>query len=289
MTLKAKDVAKKIHSLASLPDVCVKINQLADDPKASTNDIKKIIETDVALSAKLLQIANSAFFGRSMRVDDLNRAIMLIGTQGLRDLVWAMSSIDTFTNLNNKNVDMRKFWEHALYTGIAARILSKKCHVINQDRLFLCGLLHDIGHLALYQVMPEEMEVSFMRAKENNERLIVAEKNVLGFTHASVSYGLLKMWKLPDSICQSVAYHHQPGKCEAYRLDASIVHIADNIAKMAGKSGNYVDNQMRIDPNAWKITGLSDKIIESVIQICDEQYKDAVSVYFPSMGIAPAA
>jgi len=289
MSLKAKDVALKINSLASLPDVCVKINQLADDPNASTNDIKNVIKTDAALSAKLLQIANSAFFGHTMRVDDLNRAIMLIGTQGLRDLVWAMSSISTFSNLNKKNVDMRKFWEHALYTGIAARILSKKCHIINQDRLFLCGLLHDIGHLALYQVMPEEMEVAFIRAKENDERLIVAEKNVLGFTHPAVSYGLLKMWKLPDSICQSVAYHHQPGKCEAYRLEASIVHIADNISKMAGKSSNYVENQIRIDPNAWKITGLTDKILDSVIQICNEQYKDAISVYLPGMGVAPAA
>ena len=289
MTLKAKDVALKIKSLASLPDVCVKINQMADDPNTSTNDIKKVIETDAALSAKLLQIANSAYFGHAMRIDDLNRAIMLIGTQGLRDLVWAMSSISTFSKLNANNVDMRKFWEHSLYTGLVAKILSKKCHVINQDRLFLCGLLHDIGHLALYQVMPEEMEVSFLRAKENEERLIVAEKNVLGFTHPAVSYGLLKMWKLPDSICQSVAYHHQPGKCDAYRLDASIVHLADNIAKMAGKGSNYIENQIHIDPNAWQITGLSDKIIDSVMQISNEQYAEAVSVYLPGMGIAPAA
>ena len=289
MTLKAKDVALKIKSLASLPDVCIKINQMADDPNTSTNDIKAVIETDAALSAKLLQIANSSYFGHAMRIDDLNRAIMLIGTQGLRDLVWAMSSISTFSKLNANNVDMRKFWEHALYTGLVAKILSKKCHVINQDRLFLCGLLHDIGHLALYQVMPEEMEVSFLRAKENEERLIVAEKNVIGFTHPAVSYGLLKMWKLPDSICQSVAYHHQPGKCDAYRLDASIVHLADNIAKMAGKGSNYIENQIHIDPNAWKITGLSDKIIDSVIQISDEQYAEAVSVYLPGMGIAPAA
>ena len=289
MSLKAKDVALKIKSLASLPEVCIKINELADDPNVSTNDIKKVIETDPAISAKLLQIANSSYFGHVMRVEDLNRAIMLIGTQGLRDLVWAMSSITTFSNLNADNVDMRKFWEHSLYTGLVAKILSKKCHVINQDRLFLSGLLHDIGHLALYQVMPEEMEVSFIRAKENQEHLIIAEKSVLGFTHPAVSYGLLKMWKLPDSICQSVAYHHQPGKCDAYRLDTSIVHLSDNIAKMADKSSNYMENQIDIDSNAWKTTGLTDKIIDSVIQIANEQYNDAVSVYLPSMGIAPAA
>ncbi|HFE38445.1 MAG TPA: HDOD domain-containing protein [Gammaproteobacteria bacterium] len=289
MVMKAKEVAKKVKNLATLPDVCLKINRMADDPNASIQDLKTIIETDAALSAKLLKIANSSFYGYATKIDDLNRAIMLIGTQGLRDLVWTMSSISSFSQLSNDLVDMRTFWEHSLYTATVARVLAKKCNVLNQDRLFLCGLLHDVGHLALYQYMPEEMEAVFNRVRKTRERLILVEKSELGFTHPVVSYALLKMWKLPESICQAVAYHHQPMKCEAYRLDAAIVYLADNIAKLAGKKGNMLERQSRIDPNVWKITGLSDKIIEPIIQISNDQFKDAISLYLGALYTKTAA
>ena len=289
MVMRAKDVASKVKNLATLPEVCLKINQIADDPNASIQDLKAVIETDAALSVKLLKIANSSFYGYSMKIDDLNRAIMLIGTQGLRDLVWTMSSISSFSQLSNNLVDMKTFWEHSLYTATVARVLAKKCNVIHQDRVFLSGLLHDVGHLALYQYMPEEMEVVFARVKNTQERLILAERNVLGFTHPAVSYALLKMWKLPDSICQPVAYHHQPSKCATYRMDAAILHIADNIAKLANKKGNNLKNQSRIDPNAWKITGLSDKIIESVVRVSNDQFKDAISLYLGALYTTSAA
>jgi len=289
MKLKPVDVAKRIKNLASLPDVCIKINEVANEPFTSTQDMKQIIETDPALAAKLLQIANSPFYGYSMETDDLNRAIMLIGTQGLRDLVWATCSISSFAKLDNSIVDMRTFWEHSLYAATASKVLANKCHVISQDRIFLCGLLHDIGHLALYHVMPEEMEVAFARVLDTDERLSLAEKNVFGFTHSTIGYALLELWKLPENITQTVRYHHQPGKCEDHRLDAAIVHIADNIAKIAGKKGNYLDSDIHFDKNAWKITGLTDKIIDSVIQITEEQYQTAVSLYLKDISMAPAA
>ncbi len=286
MPIKAIDVATQIKELASLPDVCIKINQLADDPLSTTYDIKDVIETDAALTARVLKIANSSFFNYGGKVDDLNRAIMLIGTEGLRDIVWATSSISSFAKLSNQFVDMKTFWHHSLYTGTVARLLAQKCRVINKDRLFLCGLLHDVGQLALYQIMPEEMEVAFIRAKENEEQLFVSEKYILGFTHAAVSYALLRMWNLPVSICQSVAYHHQPGKCQDYRLDASIIHIADAVAKQAGQLGNKLEYKAKIDPNAWKVTGLSEKIVDSMIQVADEQFRDAMALYLSPVSVA---
>lgn len=289
MAIKAKDVAKKVKNLASLPDVCLKINQMADDPHSSIQDLKSVIETDPALSAKLLKIANSSFYGYASKIEDLNRAIMLIGTQGLRDLVWTMSSISSFSKLSNDLVDMKTFWEHSLYTATVARILAKKCHVINQDRIFLSGLLHDVGNLALYQYMPNEMHEVFSRVNETGERLTLVEKSVLGFTHPAVSYALLKMWNLPDNLCQSVAYHHHPSQCKAYRMDASIVHIADNIAKLAGKKGNHLTKQVNIDPHVWDVTGLSEKIIDSVIQVGNDQYKDAITLYLSALDNAAAA
>jgi len=280
MPVKAIDVATQIKDLASLPEACIQINALADNPASTTHDIKEVIETDVALSARILKVANSPFYNYGRRVEDLNRAIMLIGTEGLRDIVWATSSISSFAKLSNRFVDMNMFWRHSLYVATAARILAQKCHVINKDRLFLCGLLHDVGQLALYQIMPEAMEQVFVRAEKNDVPLFVAEKYVLGFTHATVSYALLRMWCLPVSICQSVAYHHQPGKCDDFRLDASIIHIANAVANRAGHTGHNLEYNNQIDPNAWKVTGLSEKIIDSMIQIADEQFRDALALYF---------
>ncbi|MDH3326370.1 MAG: HDOD domain-containing protein [Gammaproteobacteria bacterium] len=286
MPIKAIDVATRVKDLASLPDVCIKINQLADNPKSTTYDIKEMIETDAALTARVLRIANSTFFNYGKKVDDLNRAIMLIGTEGLRDIVWATSSISSFARLTNKFVDMDTFWRHSLYTATVARLLAEKCRVINKDRLFLCGLLHDVGHLALYQVMPEEMDVVFLMSEANGEQLYISEKHILGFTHATVSYALLRLWCLPVSICQSVAYHHQPVKCRDYRLDAAIVHLADAVANRAGRVGHKLEYNEYIDPNVWKVTGLSEKIVDSIIQVADEQYRDALSLYLSPISVA---
>jgi len=288
MPIKALDIAKQIRQLASLPDVCIKINQLADDPKSTTYDIKKVIETDVALSARVLKISNSTFFNYGRKVEDLNRAIMLIGTEGLRDIVWATSSISSFANLSNQFVDMNTFWRHSIYTATVARLIAQKCRVINKDRLFLCGLLHDVGELALYQTMPEEMEVAFVRASQNNEQLFISEKTILGFSHAAVSYALLRMWNLPVSVCQAVAYHHQPAKCDENRLDAAIVHLADAISKQSGHVGNKLEYLEYIDESAWKVTGLNEKIVESIIQVADEQFRDALSLYLAPIEVVAA-
>jgi len=288
MALTAIDVATKVKQLASLPEACIKINQLADDPKSTTFDIKAVIETDAALTARVLKVANSSFYNYSGKVSDLNRAIMLIGTEGLRDLVWATSSISSFNKLSNRFVDMKLFWRHSLYTATVARLLAQKCHVINKDRLFLSGLLHDVGQLALYQIMPEEMDQAFKHSTENDEKLYVSEKYILGFTHATVSYALLRLWNLPVSISQAAAYHHQPGKCKDYGLDAAIIHLSDAIAKIAGQAGHNLEYKVQIDPNAWKVTGLSEKIVDSMVQIADEQFGDTLSLYLPSVKEAAA-
>lgn len=288
MPLKAIDVATRVKDLASLPDACIRINQLADDPKSTIYDIKDVIQTDAGLTARVLKIANSSFYNYGRKVDDLNRAIMLIGTEGLRDIVWATSSISSFAKLPNRFVDMNSFWRHSLYTATVARLLAQKCHVINKDRIFLCGLLHDVGQLALYQIMPDEMDVVFVRAQANDEKLFVSEKYILGFTHATVSYALLRMWNLPVSICQSVAYHHQPGKCQDFRLDASIIHLANEIAKLAGQSGHNLEYKSSIDPNVWKVTGLSEKIVDSMIKVADEQFRDALSLYLSPVNVKAA-
>jgi len=289
MSLKPLDVAQQVKQLATLPEVCIKINSLAEDSNASTRDIKAVIETDAVLTSKILQVANSSFYGNAAKVDDLNRAIMLIGTQGLRDITWATSAISSFASLSNKFVDMPTFWKHSLYSATVARTLASKCRIIHKDRIFLSGLLHDIGHLALYQVMPEEMEVVFSRAEDQQEPIQVSEKAVIGFTHAAVGFALLKLWKVPDSVCRAVAFHHVPGKAEEYRLESAVIHLSDEIAKLSGVRGNHLDTPVKIDPNAWKITGLTEKIIDSVVQVSEQQYSEAISLYLKAENMNNAA
>jgi len=289
MDIKPIDLVNQVSHLASLPDICFKVNELAEDSGASTNDFKNLIETDPALSAKLLKIANSAFYSYSTDVADLNRAIMLIGTQGLRDITWSCYAIDEFSQLSSEYVDMYAFWRHSLFVGTVARVLANKCHIIHKDRLFLSGLLHDIGHLVMYQLIPEEMTAIFKRMADRNEQAFVSEKSVLGFNHATLGYKLLKSWELPESIYQSVAFHHQPGKAEAHRLEAAILHLADAFAKKSNIFGHKVEDQMHIDTNAWKITALSDKITESVIDLSKEQFHEVEKLFLRPLNMQPAA
>lgn len=279
MNLRPETVVKRLEALASLPDIVTKINDVADDPNSTTQDMQNLIQQDPALTARLLKIANSAFYGFPAQVDTINRAVMVVGTNGIRDLVWATSAMGTFAGLNSRFVDMRDFWRHSLYVATVARVLATKCRILRKERFFLAGLLHDIGRLALYHTMPDEIEAVLICADNTEESLCVAEKKILGFDHTDIGEALLKQWKLPENVQAVAKNHHHATTSGDYRLEVAVVHIADNIAKTAGVFGDKFSKEQTIDPAAWHVTGLSEKIIDSTIGLADEQYKEVVALF----------
>ena len=218
-----------IAELVSLPDVCLRVNQLMGDPRSSSSDLGEVIAHDPGLTARILKLVNSSFFGFSHQIDSVNHAISILGREELRTLILGTCAVEAFNGLPDA-VNMDQFWQHSVFTALAARMIAQHTSIKDRQRIFVCGLLHDLGRLIIYHRSPQlanEIEEKFPLSHRLQH---LAEYQELGFSHAEVGAGLMKLWKLPENIFRPVLYHHQLKSSATFQLDAAILQIADGIA-----------------------------------------------------------
>lgn len=264
MPIEARELVKGVGKLASLPEVCVRVNEMVDDPRSSAAAIGKVISRDTALTAQLLRLANSSFYNFPSNISTISRAITVIGERELRYLVLALSAVRTFSNIPIELTNMASFWRHSVYCAVLARLIATRCHVLHGERLFVAGLLHDIGQLVILHRVPDLARVALQRAHDGEEELYQAEQEVLGCDHATVGRVLLEQWKLPSVLCEAVGCHHNVAAAEEARLDAAIVHIANVIANRAEIAVDHEGHLPQVDPLAWELTALDESLLETI-------------------------
>ncbi|NDY41295.1 HDOD domain-containing protein [Dissulfurirhabdus thermomarina] len=267
--------------VSSLPDIYQRISRAVDDPLSTSADIGRIISEDTGLSARLLRIVNSPFYGFPSKIETISRAVTIIGTRQLRDLALATSIVKMFEGVSSDLVDMEKFWRHSVACGVAARILGTYQRYPNVERLFVASLLHDIGRLILYLQVPQEARRALTAAREEGRLVRDVEEEVLGFDHADVGRALLKFWKLPPSLVEAVTYHHRPRRAMLFPVEAATAHLADFIvnARQLGTSGERFVPPL--DADAWRTLGLSVNVLSPVLAQLERQYKDVVAMIIP--------
>ncbi|MCG7976850.1 MAG: HDOD domain-containing protein [Candidatus Thiodiazotropha endolucinida] len=256
----------EIESLVSLPDVCVKVNRLIDAPNYSVATLGEIISQDTDLSARLLRLVNSAFFNLKVPVETISRAITIIGTNELRNLVMATTAARIFTGIPGDLVDMTEYWRYSITAGVVAGELAKRCNVLHSERLFVMGVLHDIGRLAIYLKMPQESRDILLITGGDDTLLPDAENDVLGFTHMDVGEALLRKWKLPESIVSVVAHHHRPASTQVFQLETSLLSLAALLAYTEISGVEWYETVELVDPVVWKQTGLEPEHLEAVME-----------------------
>jgi HD-like signal output (HDOD) protein len=264
--------------LGSLPTIFYQINEAVENPESSFSEIASIISKDSALTARLLKIVNSSYFGFSSKVETITHAITIVGMVQLRDLALATAIINSFKGIPKDTVNMHSFWQHSIATGLAGRVIGVYIKDANPERFYVLGLLHDLGRLLAYLALPEDMSRVLIKYSHGG-LLYQAEKEVLGWDHAEAGGRLLKEWNLPDALVEGVSCHHNPSKASRFPLEAAVTHVADILVQTMefGNSGErYVPE---IDNNAWKILGLPTSILSKVMEQVDRQVNDAVKVF----------
>lgn len=235
--------------LLSLPEVCLRIQQLADDPYADISEFAQLVAQDPALTTRLLKLVNSAYFGCSGRVDTVSRAVNLVGIAELRNITLAMAALEVFGGFEHEHFDLLGYWRHSVYTALTARCLARRAGVLHAERLFTAGLLHDIGRLLIFNLLPESAARIRQRTDQGMDTC-EAERAELGFDHAEAGSALLELWRLPKELCITVALHHAPETAPAARLETAAVHIANQIARQV--EALAPDEKPRSDPfSAW--------------------------------------
>jgi putative nucleotidyltransferase with HDIG domain len=280
MNPSPRDVVQDVSSLISPPEVWVRLNQVVNDPGSSASDVAEVTSSDPSLAAMVLKIANSSFYNFRTRVDTISRAVTLMGMNELYSLVTAATAARVFTNIPNSLVTPETFWRHSVCTAIAARRLAKRCRVLHPERLYITGMLHDIGSLVCYNKFPDKANEALLASGGDEEVLYQAEADLLGFTHADLGAELLKLWKLPDMLIEAVAYHHEPDRSASNSLDASIVHLANAVANRSPISSYMEDppNPVGVpDPIVWTHINLEPHLLSEIEDGLEDELGNTVS------------
>lgn len=283
--MEIQELVDKAADLVSLPEISLRVNEIANDPNSTADDMGKVISQDPALVVRMLKIANSSFYGLSKEVDTISRAVAVLGTNKIRDLVLSTAASDAFDGIPNNLITMQDFWHHSLYCGLLAQILAKKAKKLNAESIFIAGLLHDIGQLVMFNQMPEKSHEAILLLMEGTEELETyeAERHIFGFDHMQVGTALLKSWHLSPILEECVEFHHEPHKAKKFPAEVALINIANAVAVMADfDSMNEEDEIPTINPLSWELTGLSKKDLPDAIKKAQEEIKEVEAVLFPS-------
>ncbi|MEK6749203.1 MAG: HDOD domain-containing protein [Pseudomonadota bacterium] len=277
--MNARELVSGLQDLVTLPDVCIRVLEMTGSERYTSNEIASVISQDPGLTAQLLKIANSPIFGLASRVETITRAITVIGNQELRELVLATSVMNTFAKMPNELWDMDTFWCHSIHVGLIAQQFAAKCRtpILHPERLFIAGLLHDVGLLAMSIRIPELVKVMFSRVYQSGVPLHTAEKEVFGLDHAEVGAELLRQWGLPTLFQEVTRFHHDPALARQHAIEVAVVHIANNLSKLTGYGIVFNEQQPVFDPAAWDITGLNEAQARAQMKDANQLYEDTIA------------
>ncbi len=283
--MTAHALVQDINKLVSLPEICNKLDQLMDSPHNSIQAMAKLISQDVNLSARLLKLANSSLYGFSGRVDSIPRAISIIGTTELMILIMATSTMMTFKEIPGHLFNMAGFWRHSVYCGVFAKRVAALCNVLHPDRLFIAGLLHDIGLLAICTKYPDMANQIFDELDDKeattNKKIYEIEQELFGYDHAEVGRELAIKWRLPEYLQDAIYYHHHLEEADKPILDAAVIHIASE-ATHAIEVGAIENFDEEINEMVWPLTGLNRETIDEIHDEALPELEEMLGILLPS-------
>jgi len=274
--LTAKLKKKKIV-LPEIPSVVFELNEVIANPMSSADSIARVVNRSPSLTALLLKIVNSSFYGFPSKISRVSHAVTLIGTREISALALGISILSIFKNIPKEIIDMYSFLKHSLACGIASRILAAQSNFPQTEQLFVSGLLHDLGRLILYIYFPQESRNVLSRARSGCRLLYEEETDYLGCNHAEVGKMLMKQWKLPHILENNVWYHHRPSKAQQ-PIPAALVHLADIIVNSLGIGSSGEKFVPPLDHNAWENLELSPSCFENVVVQVSHQFASLESI-----------
>jgi putative nucleotidyltransferase with HDIG domain len=206
----AEALLNRVDELPPLPAVAARVMSMADDDRTSAMDLAQVLSTDQALTARLIRISNSAYYGFARRVSTVREAVVMLGFKQVRQVAVGASLINTFRGSKgvNEPFDVDLFWGHSVAVAVAAELLAKKTRAARPEDAFTAGILHDIGRLVIRQVLPQEFAQAVSMARSTGMSLHEAELQTTGYAHDDVGRALGERWKFPPHLVEAVRCHH---------------------------------------------------------------------------------
>jgi len=257
----------QLGELPTLPHVVQKLASTIGRANVSAEDIGLLIEKDQVLSAKVLRLANSPFYGFPARIASVGHAVVVLGLNVVKGLTLCATAFDIM-----KDAGMDQLWRHSLGVAITAQVIGTRLAVKNPEEVFVAGLLHDIGKVVLYVKWPDVGHRIQTAHRSNHRPMMDVERELLDLTHADVGAWLAQAWHLPTALREPIQFHHTPMAAQEATLQTAIVHVADILVKGLG-CGNPGDDQVPpLSSQAWNLVGLDEAALDACLAKASDEF-----------------
>ncbi len=277
---------KGISHIATLPEITIKIIELVEDPTSTAQDLHNIISNDPALCSRILKVVNSAFYGLPRQIGSINRAIVLLGLNAVKNIAIAASLTKLFRGGDLcPNFSARDLWIHSIATAAAAKLICDELKLGLPDEAFLAGLIHDIGIMVEMQSSRNQLVQVFEQLALDEDgvptgNMLEIEQNVLGASHEAFGAALCDTWKFPKSFTYVTGHHHNPLELpEGSRMLACIVYVADRITAQTGYGFRGDLASLEIRPEVVEDLDMTAEQLERVIANLAEAYEEVEATF----------
>jgi HD-like signal output (HDOD) protein len=277
----AREAVKKVNAIATLPEVTVKIVSTVEDPKSTASALHKIVAHDPALVTRILKVVNSSFYGLPGQIGSIERAIVLLGLNAVKNIAVAASLGQLFRGVKLcEGYTAKDLWTHSIAVGVAARELAREMKIQIADEAFLAGMIHDIGLLVALQVWPEKLRQTCETVQQTGGDFCQIERDIAGVDHQQLGAVLTEAWKFPRS-CQLVAgYHHRPRELAVdTRLLVTLVTVADTICAQQKHGFNLTALNQRLEEVGLDEVKLEGDAVQRVAGRLGDLVKSSAGVF----------
>ncbi|NMP31874.1 HDOD domain-containing protein [Thalassotalea sp. M1531] len=276
--MKAVEYAEKANEIFVLSDSFLRIKELIDDETSTIDDIAEVILIDPALAATVLKLANSSFFNYPGKIDTVSKAVLVLGITEVYNLVIAYFTGEAFKSLDADSAFLEDYWESSVDAALLIKALGELLDVPNAERLFILGLLHNLGELVVKQFLPEAIDVC--QVSNLNQLPWEVQKEKIGFTYGECTAELLKIWQLPFSLIEPIRYQDDDNLPEL-PPETRMLYLAKRVMWHNGKFPREPLAKLISDEELEEL-GATHHMINSAVNYCNMERLSVLSVLKPS-------
>lgn len=280
MDIHPRELKTFVRDLPTLPVVFQELFSRMQDPDAQVCELSEVISRDPTLTSKILQLVNSAFYGRPSQITTINRAVIIMGFQAVRSAALAVSVFDQFGKLDAASdvFDLNQFWRHSIGVSCLAKQLSMVLNVGEPEDAYVAGLLHDVGKLVMLQYFADDVEDLTRAASEQRLTWWACEDLLFPTNHSVISRALFRAWDFPHNIVEAVACHHTPETSSRHATLAALVHLADYMSYHMDCGCPGAIPPRAASPDAAKLVNLTPDTASEALERAKDELDEALKI-----------
>ncbi len=276
--MNVKEYADNAGDIFVLPEAVIKIKQLIDDNTTSMEDVAEVINYDPAVMAQVLKVSNSALYNFPNTITTVSKAVQVIGTRSIYDLVLAYGVASAFQDLSPDVIDLDKFWEQSVSCALLCKYFAEEVGIRESEQVFVCGLLHNIGELTMVKLNPAVAKACTQFTRDMTP--LALQKRELGFAYVDISTALLENWGIPADISQTVAATHV-SEHQAKTKQQKIMQLAYILSRNNIHQELY-SRDFELTEDLYEPLGLDHEAVINGLDFSNLQLMSALALFSPS-------